>query len=198
MSDPFSRIERYYDDRVDRYGHDFRACDYGRAESQQIKFEVLSSLMPLAGCKVLDVGCGFADYAAFLEQKFGSLQYVGIDLSPRMIAEAKRLRPDLDLRQCNLLSIDAAEGFDVVSANGIFYLLGESAPQLMRQMIARMFEVARRGVALNSLSTWAPDQEPGEFYADPLETVEICRSLTSRLVLRHDYHSRDFTIYLYK
>jgi trans-aconitate methyltransferase len=198
MADPFSRIERYYDVRVDRFGHDFRACDYGRRESQSIKFEVLSSVLPLGGCKLLDVGCGFADYAGFLEQKFGALKYVGIDLSPRMIAEAQRLRPDLDLRRCNLLDLDTAEGFDVVSANGIFYLLGESALPTMQQMIERMFSLAKRAVALNSLSSWATDQEPNEFYADPAQTLDFCRRLTSRVVLRHDYHTRDFTLYLYK
>ena len=43
-----------------------RACDYGHAESQLIKSTVLSDVMPLSKNSVLDVGCGFADYAAFL------------------------------------------------------------------------------------------------------------------------------------
>jgi hypothetical protein len=53
-------------------------------------------------------------------------------------------------------------------------------------------------VAFNSLSAWATDQEAGEFYADPLRVVDFCRRITPRVVLRHDYHPRDFTVYLYK
>ena len=88
--------------------------------------------------------------------------------------------------------------FDVVVANGIFYLLDEQPAPMMQHMIERMFSLAKKAVAFNSLSAWARDQEGGEFYADPLQTVEFCRRLTPWVVLRHDYHPRDFTVYLYK
>jgi hypothetical protein len=68
----------------------------------------------------------------------------------------------------------------------------------MQSMIERMFALATRAVAFNSLSTWSSDQQAGEFYADPLQTVQFCRELTPWVVLRHDYHPRDFTVYLYK
>ena len=53
-------------------------------------------------------------------------------------------------------------------------------------------------VAFNSLSSWANDKEKGEFYADPLEVLKFCKTLSPWVVLRHDYHSRDFTIFIYK
>jgi len=61
-----------------------------------------------------------------------------------------------------------------------------------------MYALATTAVAFNSLSAWAPDQEAGEFYADPLQVVDLCRRLTPWVVLRHDYHPRDFTVYMYK
>lgn len=195
---PFSRITEYYNLLVDRHGHDPRACDYGRAESQLIKFKVLSEMLDYSGKSVLDVGCGFADYARFLEDRYEGVRYTGIDLSPRMIAEARKLRPDLDLRVGNVLAEEGSETFDVVIANGIFYLLREEAPSLMAEMVRRMFDLAKIALGFNTLSAWAPDPEPGEFHADPLDVLRLGRSLTSRLVLRHDYHSRDFTIYIYK
>ncbi len=65
-------------------------------------------------------------------------------------------------------------------------------------MIEAMFNIARNAVAFNSLSAWAADKEDGEFYADPHEVLQFCRTVTPWVVLRHDYHSRDFTIYMYK
>lgn len=193
-ADPFAAIAAYYDTLVARYGHDPRACDYGRAESQRVKFRVLSEVMPLAGLRLLDVGCGFADYADYLE---GEVDYTGIDVTAAMIDEARRLHPGLALARGNILDgIDAT--FDVVSANGIFYLLGAEAPRLMRDIVAAMWEAATRAVAFNSLSAWAPDPEPGEFHADPAEVLGFCRTLTPRVALRHDYHRRDFTVYLYR
>jgi hypothetical protein len=53
-------------------------------------------------------------------------------------------------------------------------------------------------LAFNSLSNWANDQEANEFYADPVQVLNFCRELTPWVVLRHDYHPRDFTVYMYK
>jgi SAM-dependent methyltransferase len=195
---PFDDIARFYDRRVDEFGHDVRACDYGREESQRIKFEVLSEVLPVDGLTLLDVGCGFADYASYLEERFPALRYTGIDISPRMVEEARRLHPGLDIRLGNILEGAVQEDFDVVTANGIFYLLGAEAPELMRCIVGQMFGMARLAVAFNSLSAWAPDREPGEFYANPTETVGFCGTLTRWVSMRHDYHPRDFTVYLYR
>jgi SAM-dependent methyltransferase len=195
---PFARVASFYDGLVTQYGHDPRACDYGRAESQAIKFKVLSEVMDLSGQRVLDVGCGFADYADFLAMRAAGVQYTGTDISPSMIREARRLRPTLDLHHLNILDHAPPGPFDVVTANGIFYLLGDDAELLMQRLIREMFVLARTAVAFNSLSAWAPAKDAGEFYADPLETLRFCRELTPRVVCRHDYHDRDFTIYLYR
>lgn len=193
----FTAIGRYYDDLVARYGHDPRACDYGRAESQAIKFAVLSQVAPLDGKRILDVGCGFADYATYLSAHFRDVGYTGVDLSAAMVASAHALHPDLAIRAANILDEDVGS-FDIVTANGIFYLLGAEAPDLMHALIARMYASATEAVAFNSLSAWATDQEAGEYYADPSAVLDYCRTLTPWVVLRHDYHSRDFTVYLYR
>lgn len=197
-TEQIARVARLYKSLVDRYGHDPRACDYGRPESQRIKFEVLAQTMPLQGKRVLDVGCGFADFADYLFAYYGELTYEGIDITPRMIEEARRLHPALSLRVLDILEQDPGGPYDLVTANGIFYLLGKGAESYMRQLIVRMYEFSSSAVAFNSLSIWADHKESGESYADPLATVEFCRTLTPWVVLRHDYMPHDFTIYMYR
>ena len=51
-----------------------------------------------------------------------------------------------------------------------------------------------RGIPVRGVITG----EPGEFYADPVQTLSWCHTLSPFVVLRHDYHSRDFTVYVYK
>jgi hypothetical protein len=77
-------------------------------------------------------------------------------------------------------------------------LLAGEAPELMRGIIARLYELADQAVAFTSLSSWAPRREADEFHADPLETAAFCRTLSPRLALRHDYHPGDFAIYMYR
>jgi SAM-dependent methyltransferase len=197
-ADPFPKIVSYYGTLIDKYGHDPRACDYGRAQSQEIKFRVLSEAMPLDNRSILDVGCGFGDFERYLASRFTGLRYSGIDICEGMVAEALRLNPKLDVRVANLLNFSSTEQFDLVTANGILYLLGQDAWPIMQSLIIRMYELCSQAVAFNSLSGWATDKESGEFYPDPLLVLEFCRTLTPWAVLRHDYHPRDFTIYMYK
>jgi SAM-dependent methyltransferase len=193
----FEAVAAYYDRLVTQYGKSHRACDYGSALSQQAKFRVLAEVLDLSGKSVLDVGCGLADFADFLAKTCPDVRYTGIDLSPGMVALARAGHPGLDIRAGNVLS-ERFDRYDVVVANGIFYLLGTDAARMMRDLVVKMFEIATEALAFNSLSEWGTEQEAGEFYANPLATVEMCRPLTPRMVLRHDYHARDFTVYLYK
>jgi len=191
-------ISEYYNNLVEKYGHDPRSCDYGHANSQKIKFSVLSEATGYDNKSVLDIGCGFADYCSFLTAGFENVNYTGVDISEGMIKQAKAQHPDIQIELKNVFEDPFDKKFDVVTSNGIFYLLGANAQQLMFTFITKMFAMAEEVVAFNSLSTWANDQVASEFYADPSETMEFCRQLTPWVTLRHDYHPRDFTIYMYK
>jgi SAM-dependent methyltransferase len=192
------RIGGFFDRRITQFGYDLRALDYGQRENQQIRFEVIGQTIPLAGKSVLDIGCGFADFADYLGCESPDASYVGVDISPLMIAQARRLRHWLDLRQLDILEDDPGGPFDLVVANGIFYLLGDDAETIMQRLIARMFELCREAVVFTSLSRWAPAREPGEFCADPLWALDFCRSLTPYVALRHDYLPHDFAVALYR
>ena len=114
-----------------------------------------------------------------------------------MIRVAKERHSDLSIRRLNILDEDPGP-FDIVIANGIFYLLGADAKTVMQELIARMFEIAKETVVFTSLSTRASVQNVGEFHADAAETFNFCQSLCDRMVLRHDYLQHDFAIYMYK
>jgi trans-aconitate methyltransferase len=194
MAGPFAAISEFYDRLVAEHGESHRASDYGSARSQQLKFDSLADVGDLSGRRVLDVGCGLAGFADHLGARYPGVEYVGIDLSPAAVAAARQARPHLDLRVANVLDVD--ERFDVVTANGIFYLLGSDAPILMRELVEHMWALAGEAVAFNSLSAWASERPEDEFHADPLETLAWCRELTPWVALRHDYLPHDFTVYL--
>lgn len=191
-------IAAYFDQLVTQHGNDLRALDYGRPESQQRRFQTLAEVGDLSGKHVLDVGCGFAHLADYLEARFDAVRYTGIDLTPSVLDVARQRRPDLDLRLVDLMSLPTDDRYDVVFANGIFYLLGQEAPVRMRAMIARLYELAAEAVAFCSLSTWAPIHEPGEYHADPADVLAFCRTLTPWITLRHAHLPHDFTMYLYR
>lgn len=191
-------ISEYYNSLVEKYGYDSKSCDYGNSNSQFVKFKVLSEAFDYSNKRVLDIGCGFADFYNFLSLNFDNFDYYGVDISSKMIETAKLRHPKIEIELRNVFENPIEEKFDIVTSNGIFYLLGNDSKNLMQNFISKMFDMTEEIVAFNSLSTWAEDQLEGEFYADPLETLDFCKTLTKWVTLRHDYHHRDFTIYMYK
>ena len=193
----FDAIGDHFDALVAKYGYSHCGQDYGRTESQQTRFKVLAQATDYTGKTVLDVGCGFADLADYLKSRFERVIYTGVDISREMIRVATERHPGMSIHRLNILEDDPGR-FDIVIANGIFYLLGSDATAIMEKLIARMYEIAKEAVVFTSLSARAPVRESGEFHADAAETFTFCQTLCDRVVLRHDYLPHDFTVYMYK
>jgi SAM-dependent methyltransferase len=192
------RIARYYNDLVDRFGHDPRACDASSSASLEIRYKVLAGVCDLTGLSVLEVGCGFGDLGVHVCARFPEVRYTGVDLSPRMVEEARRCHPGLEFFCSDLMALPDTAQYDVVLAQGIFYLLREDAEARTQAMIAKMYALARKAVAFSAISSWTTRKTPGEHYLDPATLLGTCRALTSKVVLRHDHLPNDVAVYLYK
>lgn len=192
------RIARYYNELVDRYGHDPRACDASSSASLEIRYNVLAGVCDLSGLSVLEVGCGFGDLGVHLRARFPGIRYTGVDLSPRMIEEARRCHPGLEFSCGDLMAMPDGAKYDVVLAQGIFYLLREDADVRTKAMIEKMFALAGKAMAFSAISSWTTRKTPGEHYLDPATLLETCRTLTSKVVLRHDHLPNDVAVYLYR
>jgi SAM-dependent methyltransferase len=187
----------YYTDLVAKHGISHRALDWGSIASQKLRFEVLAGMGNLAGASILDVGCGTGDFWGWLNEAGLLCKYAGVDVTPAMIELARLRFPDLQF-DTGSISQYPGEAFDYVFASGIFAKRTREPFEFMCEHIVAMFERCRKGLAFNSLSTWGGHAEDGEFNADPEKAMEFCRTITPRLVLRHDYLPHDFTIYMYK
>lgn len=188
-----------YESLLSQHGDSFKSLNWGSRESQIKRFEVLAEVGIKSGDSVLDVGCGLADFYAWLQDNQAGVFYSGIDITPGMIKQAKKKYPDIALAVTSLFELSLGrDSYNYIVASGIFTYMGSNSNLAMQKLVQRMFDLSSVAVAFNSLSSWSSDKESDEFYADPYETMEFCRSLTPWVTLRHDYHPRDFTIYMYK
>lgn len=197
--DENTRIAEFYERRVAQFGVHPQALDWGNRASQETRFDVLVQIDDLAGCSVLDVGCGLADLFAFLESRKIATSYTGYDIASAVLNLARARFPDIELKLADLMAEDVtSRQFDFVFASGIFNLRPGGSYAYLNAMARRMYQVCRRGAAFNSLSSRSPQTEPDKFLADPAKVLEICLDITPKVVLRHDYMPHDFTVYLYK
>lgn len=188
-----------YQSLLAEHGETYRALDWGSRESQQKRFEVLAGIGISEGDRVLDVGCGLADFNAWLMEHTPGVEYFGIDITPGMVAKAQSRFPTVQFLNKTILDEGLPIGpFDYLFASGIFVFREDNPERYLFSTIQKMFELCKKGVAFNSLSSWAQESLSSEFYADPIKIIEFCKSITPRVVFRHDYHPNDFTVYLYK
>jgi RimJ/RimL family protein N-acetyltransferase/SAM-dependent methyltransferase len=189
----------YFTERAEQFGNDVRTLNWGSKASQEQRFAVLANIGDLNNKSILDVGCGLGDFYGWLEKQHIKTDFYGIDITAKLIEMASERFPSATFEAGGLINQPHfAHEIDFVFASGIFCLRQDKPFQYMSEMISIMFKLCRIGIAFNSLSIWSPEQDVGEFYADPLETIAFCKTLTPWVALRHDYHPRDFTIYMYK
>jgi SAM-dependent methyltransferase len=149
-----------------------------------------------------DLGCGYGALLEFLAERFHDtpISYKGVDLSPAMIFQARRLwakRPDTEfLVGSNLHGIS-----DYTVASGIFNVKLHQPELLWTRFIeltlARMYAHSRRGFAVNFLAPLAGTEQatPELYRARPARWCDYCeRALGAEVTLLDAYGMREFTL----
>jgi SAM-dependent methyltransferase len=195
-----STVASYYSNKVDRYGPTPSGVDWNGEAGQRRRFEQFDRLFAnLSGFSIIDQGCGYGAYFDYLSEKGFDFSYLGIDLSERMIAEARLRMTDGDARF--KVAAHSPETADFTVASGIFNVRGAEPDDDWLAYILETLDVmastSRRGFAFNCLTLYSdPDRmRPDLYYADPLQLFDHCRRRHSReLALLHDYGLYEFTI----
>jgi SAM-dependent methyltransferase len=192
-------VERY-SQRFQQYGYHPLTLGWGNGGRQHIRFRALMEAATELRGSVLDVGCGFADLYGYLQSIGWQGRYVGIDLVPVLLDEARQRYPGVEVSCQDLLGATNLGSFDYVVASGIFNakLHHESNAEHIAAMLRRMFELAQVAVAADFLSTLVDFQAPDAFHSDTAEVLKVCLGLSRRSVLRHDYLPFEFCVYVYR
>lgn len=100
--------------------------------------------------EVCDMGCGPGHVARYLRDAGASV--FGLDLSPGMLEQARKLNPDIPFRQGNMLSLDLPDGSlsGITAFYAIVNLPKESLPAVFCEM-ARVLQP--RGLLLLAFHT---------------------------------------------
>jgi ubiquinone/menaquinone biosynthesis C-methylase UbiE len=199
-------VIEYFEQQLARYGDSPQALNYAGRQAQYQHFEVLASLAPLGGKRVLDIGCGLGHFYTFLhEHGVTPKEYQGIDITPNMIAAARARHPQLEFTLADLLAMPApAEpSYDYVFACGLFHVRAANSEtewgKFCEAMIAHMYRFARYGLAFNMLTDDVEPRQEVNYYGAPSYYFDFCRRyLNRRVCLRHDYPQPDFTIYVFR
>src|ERR1700730_8021441 len=97
-ANPVEQVREDYDRIADEYARRL----FGELDQKPKDRELLQIFSSRVGehGEVCDLGCGPGHVARFLRN--AGMQVFGLDLSPQMLANARRLNPDLEFREGNL------------------------------------------------------------------------------------------------
>lgn len=190
----------WYAEKVRRFGYDHRGLGFGNRSSQEKRFDALMELGDLDGARILDVGCGFGDFLAWLNARGIEPRYTGIDICRPMIERCrKRFRgTGAKFQIADALTFVTDHPYDYIVASGIFGYDAKDARKRVQPTIERLFDLARIGLSVNFLSRCAVTRSPGRLYLHPADVLQFALKLTPAVRFDHTYMPNDFTLCLYR
>jgi SAM-dependent methyltransferase len=140
-------IQKSYDGIADEYARHI----YTELQHKPLDRELLTRFATRVKGKgaICDMGCGPGHIARFLRDQDhdanrndndansnGNIDVFGLDLSPGMLEEARRLNPEISFRQGNMLALDLPDASlaGIAAFYAIVHLPREALPQVFRQM----------------------------------------------------------------
>jgi ubiquinone/menaquinone biosynthesis C-methylase UbiE len=103
--------------RAQAQSFDSFAADYhelGELTATDMTGSWLAGLLPAAGRRALDLGCGSGRHAVLLAERFEQVDAIDISLPMIEIAQARRARPNITYLHADLRDVAGSERYDFV------------------------------------------------------------------------------------
>jgi SAM-dependent methyltransferase len=133
MNDGITHATR---ESYDRIADDYAREIFGELQHKPFDRQLLDQFAAKTAGRgqVCDMGCGPGQVARYLRD--AGAEVFGLDLSPRMVEQARRLNPSISFRDGNMMALDLPDG--ILAGIAAFYAIvnipEESLPAVFREM----------------------------------------------------------------
>lgn len=197
-------VSDYYTNKFEKYGAMHRGVDWSSEESQNVRFEQLEKIIKSNNFfSILDYGCGFGSLYKFLTNKYVDFEYVGFDISEKMIQAAQKKYSSQKVSWTT--SLKSIQSVDYTISSGIFNVKLDFSDEVWKKYILDTLnefnKLSNCGFSFNALTAYSDKEYMQEylFYSDPSFFFDYCKRNFSRYVsIIHDYPLHEFTILVRK
>jgi SAM-dependent methyltransferase len=201
QADVAASVAHYYTAKIRRHGATPRGVDWTCMAVQELRFVQLLKICEFgAPFSLNDLGCGYGALLAYIEKRHAGtpIDYLGIDLSSAMIAEARLLWRGREATRFAIGSACSREA-DIVVASGIFNVKLDHPVELWERWIAanlrKMSGTSRLGFAANFMAPAKAADSPVLYRTRAGRWIRFCRDkLDCEVDLLDSYGLREFTI----
>lgn len=201
--DQLNSIIDYYSSKVLEHGPTSKGVDWNGLESQYLRFDILSKIIPkLDNISLLDYGCGYGEYINYINQcGYNNIEYTGFDLSSNMLSQAQDKFPN----NIFIDSLPSNAQFDYTLISGLFNIKLDSTPEEWEDYIFRILDevnlISKKGFCFNILTSYSDEEYKKDYlyYASPEKLFTYCKNNFSKHVcLDHSYPLYEFSIFVVK
>ena len=207
MSTGYRTIIDHYEQCLARHGDSHLGVDWPNAADAEIRYRVMLDLIrpPHEAVTLLDFGCGAGHLYEYLKRRNRSdIRYIGVDASPPFIELSRRKFPTTPFHCMDVLAEDAPlPEADYIVMNGVLTekrgLSFDDMFEYMAQLLRRVFESARVGLAFNVMSLHVDWQRDDLFHV-PYDVLAayLKANLSRHFAFRADYGLYEYTAYVYR
>lgn len=186
-----------YNERLLKYGYNPKTLGWLKGR-QGIRYSVLTSIGNINNSSILDVGCGFGDLYGFLLYKKLSCKYVGIDVNPKLIQVGISRYPKAKFIEGNIENGIIRKKFDWIIISGMFNYKHAKKYEYIETILKKIFSSCKKGIAVDFMTDYVDFRNSNANYVSPEKIFKICKKISERVVLRHDYMPYEFSVFMYK
>ena len=210
MNDKYYQIVKHYEECFNKYGVCAKGVDWPNESDLMKRYSVMIEIIEKFKNKrkltLLDLGCGFGLFYKYLNEKnyLKFINYKGIDISDKMINEARKLFPNVNFQKKDILKEKLPENYvDIVVMNGVLTeklsLTEKEMKNYAKKLIKEAFNISKIGVAFNVMTKHVDWERNDLFYWGFDDLAEfLCKECSRNFVFRMDYGLYEFTTYIYK
>ena len=187
-----------YEDRLEKYGHSYKTVGWGSRESQELRFNILFRNVDIENKSILDLGCGLGDVIDYLNNAgVSNYQYIGVDISDKLIDQAKRRHKGENIKFIvkNIID-DELPKADVVIASGMLTFNIEYNRVNIESIMKKIFQSSRELCAINFLSSYVDFELEKNLHFSPEKIFSYAKNISNFVSIYHDYPLYEFTVQL--
>jgi SAM-dependent methyltransferase len=203
MRDITQTLTKHYDSCLIQHGPTAQGMDWGDNTARlSERFDAIGRAIDVSSIEpdstLLDVGCGCGLLLDHILSRWPNrVEYTGIDASAAMIDAARRRHPNVGWIMADITDSPAVAPADWVIANGLLTEKRDVTYDRMvhyaQSVLVGMFNLCRRGIVFNVLSSHVNFENEMLFYWDPGEALSFCtRTLSRHVVIHHDLESYEY------